>query len=243
MKTDIILAGVGGQGILSIAAVLGYAALESGLYLKQSEVHGMSQRGGAVQSHLRISDKPIHSDLVPKAGADLVLSVEPLESLRYIEYLASGGRLVTNITAERNIPDYPEQADVLEAVHAVPGSITIDADEIARRVHNRQGMNMVMTGAASPFLSVPFEAIVESVRRVFARKGDEVVDKNIAALQAGREFVLDRSTAEAVGGGATDGTGKSAPGAQGSGEPPDPAAPPGPAGGTTDGPTQEAARS
>ena len=89
MKTDIILCGVGGQGILSIATVLGQAATASGLYLKQAEVHGMSQRGGDVQSNLRLSTERIWSDLIPKGQADLIISMEPMEALRYLPYLSS----------------------------------------------------------------------------------------------------------------------------------------------------------
>ena len=76
MKTDIILAGVGGQGILSIATIIGHAALNEGLYIKQAEVHGMSQRGGDVQSNLRISSDPIASDLIPLGGADVIIESE-----------------------------------------------------------------------------------------------------------------------------------------------------------------------
>lgn len=189
MKYDIILAGVGGQGILSIAAILDYAAIAAGLHLKQAEVHGMSQRGGDVQSHLRISDAPIHSDLIPSGSADLVLSVEPLESLRYLSYLAPKGRLVTNTTPVVNIPDYPPIDQVLERIRAIPGSITVDADAIAREVRNRKGMNMVMVGAASHFLELDLQFLIDGVRAVFGRKGEDVVNRNVAALHAGREFV------------------------------------------------------
>ena len=96
MKTDMILSGVGGQGILSIAAVVGEAAVNEGLYMKQAEVHGMSQRGGDVQSNLRLSDQPIASDLIPKGQADLIVSLEPMEALRYLPYLKKDGWLVTN---------------------------------------------------------------------------------------------------------------------------------------------------
>lgn len=196
MKTDVILAGVGGQGILSIAAVLGYAAMDVGMQVKQAEVHGMSQRGGDVQSHLRISTAPIHSDLIPTGVADIILSVEPLESLRYLSFLSPNGRLVTNTTPERNIPNYPDIAEVLKSIGTIPGSIAIDADAIAAQVGNRRGMNMVMTGAASPFLSIPFEAVAAAVRRVFARKGADVVEANIAALDAGRAYALSRLNPE-----------------------------------------------
>ena len=106
-KKDIILAGVGGQGILSIATVIGWAALDQNLHLKQAEVHGMSQRGGDVQSNLRLSRERIWSDLIPKGGCDLILSLEPMEALRYLPWLAPDGWIVTNTTPFVNIPNYP----------------------------------------------------------------------------------------------------------------------------------------
>ena len=159
MKTDIILAGVGGQGILSIAAAIGLAAVKSDIYLKQSEVHGMSQRGGDVQSHLRISDKPIASDLNPKGKADLIISVEPMESLRYLPFLAKDGWLVTNINPFNNIPDYPELESILKQIKAIPNHIAIDADAIAKTAGSSRSLNIVMLGAASPFIDISFFAI------------------------------------------------------------------------------------
>jgi indolepyruvate ferredoxin oxidoreductase beta subunit len=155
MKSDIILSGVGGQGILSIAATIGMAALENNLFLKQAEVHGMSQRGGAVQSHLRISEKEIASDLIPLGKADLIISVEPMESLRYLPWLSENGWLVTNTTPFVNIPDYPEMKDLLDEIEKLPHHIAINADEIARQVKSPRSSNMVMLGAASPFLDLP----------------------------------------------------------------------------------------
>ena len=190
MKCDIILAGVGGQGILSIATVLGYAAVESGLYLKQAEVHGMSQRGGDVQSHFRISDKPIFSDLVPEGKADIIISVEPMESLRYHPYLSETGYLVTNTTPFVNIPNYPEIEDVIAEIKKLPRHIAIDADSIAKEVKNPRGMNMVIAGAASVFMDLDFELMKKSINVIFGRKGEEIVNSNIAALEAGREFSL-----------------------------------------------------
>lgn len=188
MKLDIILAGVGGQGILSIATVLGYAAIQSGLSLKQAEVHGMSQRGGDVQSHLRISDKTIYSDLVPKGAADIILSVEPMESLRYLPYLSTEGWLVTNTTPFKNIPNYPELEKILDEVKKVPQHVAIDADGMAKDLKNSRGMNMVMAGAASLFMDIDFEKLKEGIRYIFGRKGQEIVDLNIATLEAGRKF-------------------------------------------------------
>ena len=188
MKCDIILAGVGGQGILSIATVLGYAAVESGLYLKQAEVHGMSQRGGDVQSHLRISDRPIYSDLVQKGKADLIISVEPMESLRYLPYLHHDGWLVTNTVPVVNIDNYPDIEAVMAEIKKLPRHIAIDGDKIARDLNNLKGMNMVLAGAASVFIDLDFNIMKKGVENIFASKGEEIIKANIAALTAGREF-------------------------------------------------------
>ncbi len=188
MKSDIILAGVGGQGILSIATVIGVAALADNLYLKQAETHGMSQRGGAVYSHMRISDQPIFSDLIPGGSADLILSVEPMESLRYLPYLSETGYLVTNITPFVNIPNYPEHEAILDEIRKHPRNIAIDADAIAREVGSTRASNMVMLGAASPFIDIDFSKLENGIRTIFERKGEEVVNMNLDALRRGRKF-------------------------------------------------------
>jgi indolepyruvate ferredoxin oxidoreductase beta subunit len=188
MKTDIILAGVGGQGILSIAASLGAAALNENYYLKQAETHGMSQRGGAVVSHLRISDKPVFSDLIPTGEADIILSVEPLESLRYLPYLSKEGALVTNTTEFRNIPNYPELKKTFEDLSHKVNIVRIDADKIAREIGNPKASNMVMLGAASPFINIHNEIIVEGIKTIFKPKGNKIVEMNILAFNAGKKF-------------------------------------------------------
>lgn len=190
MKIDIILAGVGGQGILSIATTIGQAAIACGLNLKQAEVHGMSQRGGDVQSNLRLSDKEIASDLIPAGKADMILSVEPMESLRYLPFLAKDGWLVTNSTPFVNIPNYPEEAKVKAEIEKVKNHIFIDADKIAKELGAPRAMNIVMLGAASPFLDIPYEKLQDAIRNIFARKGDAVIDANLKALEAGREFSI-----------------------------------------------------
>ncbi|MEJ2103392.1 MAG: indolepyruvate oxidoreductase subunit beta [Ignavibacteriaceae bacterium] len=198
MKSDIILSGVGGQGILSIAATIGMAALENNLYLKQAEVHGMSQRGGAVQSHLRISEKEIASDLIPLGKADLIISVEPMESLRYLPWLSEKGWLVTNTTPFVNIPDYPDMKVLLAEIEKLPHHIAINADEIARQVKSPRSSNMVMLGAASPFLDIPYESLENGIRKIFGRKGERIVNVNIDALKEGREFALQNTPVGSV---------------------------------------------
>jgi len=186
MKTDIILAGVGGQGILSIAATIGTAAINNDLHLKQAEVHGMSQRGGAVQSHLRVSSKPIASDLIPKGACDIILSVEPMESLRYLDFLSKDGWIITNSTPFINITDYPEVEEVLVNIKKRKNSITLDADQLAKEVGSPRSSNIVALGAATPFIDIPYEAFEEAIRQIFEKKGERIVDANIAALKAGR---------------------------------------------------------
>lgn len=187
MKIDIILCGVGGMGALSSAAIISKAALEMGMYMKQAETHGMSQRGGDVQSHLRLSDQPIASDLIPEGECDIILSVEPMEALRYLPFLNREiGWVITNQNPFVNIPNYPEHEAVLAEVRKVKNHILFDADKIAKEVNNPKGTNMVVLGAASKYLGIDIEKLEAAVRSNFARKGDAVIDANIAALRAGR---------------------------------------------------------
>jgi indolepyruvate ferredoxin oxidoreductase beta subunit len=188
MKRDIILAGVGGQGILSIAACIGLAAVDNGLFLKQAEVHGMSQRGGAVQSNLRLSDKEIASDLIPYGQADLIISVEPLESLRYLPWLRSDGWLITSSNAFVNIPNYPDKEAVKAEIKKIKNHIFIDAEAIAKELGSVRSANMVMLGAAAPFLEMPFEQIEKAIAKLFGNKGEAVVELNQKAMKAGYEF-------------------------------------------------------
>ena len=188
MKTDIILSGVGGQGILSIAAAIGEAALKEGLYMKQAEVHGMSQRGGDVQSNLRLSNQPIASDLIPLGHADLIISLEPMESLRYLPYLNKEGWLVTNSQPFINIPNYPEIEKVNAELDKLPHKVVLDVEAIAKEAGSVRAANIVMLGAATPFLGLEYEKIEEGVRSIFARKGEEIVAMNLKALKAGYEI-------------------------------------------------------
>jgi indolepyruvate ferredoxin oxidoreductase beta subunit len=188
MKNDIILSGVGGQGILSIAATIGLAAVECDLFLKQSEVHGMSQRGGDVQSHLRLSDREISSDLIPHGMVDIIISVEPMESLRYLPWLSETGWLVTNSSPFININDYPPVEEILAEIRKIKNHIIIDADAIARDAGSMKSGNMVILGAASPFIEIPYKNLENAIRNLFGRKGDEIVELNLKALKAGRSY-------------------------------------------------------
>ena len=188
MKIDIVLAGVGGQGILSIATILGAAALKENLYIKQAEVHGMSQRGGDVQSNLRISSEPIASDLIPQGGADLIVSLEPMESLRYIPYLSKSGWIVTNTAPFTNIPNYPEMETVNAALDACPNVVAFNMDDMAKEVASPRTSNMVLLGAAAPFLNIEIEKIEDGINTIFGAKGEAIVEMNIKAFRAGLEY-------------------------------------------------------
>lgn len=189
MKKDIILAGVGGQGILSIAAVIGVAAVESGLNLKQAEVHGMSQRGGDVQSHLRISDQAISSDLIPQGKCDLILSVEPMEALRYLHFLAPDGWLMTSSKAFENIKDYPDLEEVFSEIRKLENHRIVEASSIAKDLGSQKVSNIVMLGAASGQLGLSLDSLRSALVSLFGRKGEEMVKLNISALEAGRNAV------------------------------------------------------
>ncbi|MDR2134321.1 MAG: indolepyruvate oxidoreductase subunit beta [Treponema sp.] len=187
MKKDIILAGVGGQGVLSIAAIIARAAVKEGLSVRQSEVHGMAQRGGAVLAHLRVAGGPIASDLVPGGGADIIVSMEPLESLRYAAWLSPEGALVTAAEPFVNIPNYPDIDSVLAAIRAFPLARIVEAAALAGEAGLARAVNMVMVGAASPFLSLRPESLEDTIGEAFAGKGGEVARANRQAFRLGRE--------------------------------------------------------
>jgi indolepyruvate ferredoxin oxidoreductase beta subunit len=188
MKKDIILSGVGGQGILSIATVIGWAALDQNLYLKQAEVHGMSQRGGDVQSCLRLSSVPIYSDLVPEGECDIILSLEPMEALRYLPFLSKDGWIVTNTVPFRNIPNYPDENAIMNELRKVPKLITLDCDAIAKDCGSPRSSNMVLLGASAGVMEIlEPEKLREGIRNVFSRKGEQIVEMNIKAFNAGLE--------------------------------------------------------
>ena len=185
-KIDIKLCGVGGQGILSIATVLGEAATAAGLQLKQAEVHGMSQRGGDVQSDLRLSTDAIWSDLIPLGGADLIISMEPMEALRYLPYLAPSGAVVTSGKPLVNIPNYPDEGALLAELDALPHVVRLDIETVARESGLPKSANMVLLGMAAPYIGLlPEDSLRGAIARVFSRKGEAVVEANLKAFELG----------------------------------------------------------
>lgn len=187
MKTDIILCGVGGQGILSIATIIGEAAMNENLYIKQAEVHGMSQRGGDVQSNLRISSNPIASDLIPKGQADVIISMEPMEALRYLPYLNENGWIITSSNPFVNIPNYPDIEVIKGDLEKVKNVIVFDIDRLAKENGVPRSANVILLGAAQKALGIDYEKLEAAIRRVFGRKGEAVVEANIKALAIGKE--------------------------------------------------------
>lgn len=187
MKQDILLAGVGGQGILSIAFVIDSAALKEGFEVKQAEVHGMSQRGGAVQSHLRLSQEYIFSDLIPKGEADMILSVEPLEALRYVDYLRPEGIIISSSAPLVNIPDYPDVDKIMAKIKEARHHLLIDSERLAKEAGSSRTQNMVMLGAASASLMVKEENLVGFIKVLFQARGENIVSANLRAFELGRE--------------------------------------------------------
>ena len=188
MKYDIVLCGVGGQGVLSVAAIIAEAAVAEGFQVRQSEVHGMAQRGGAVLAHLRIADRNIHSDLIPSGGADMILSLEPLECLRYAAFLSPGGTLITADVPIENIPDYPPLEDVYKTIAGFPKHSRVPALEIAKKAGNSKAVNMVLVGAAAKHLPLETEKMENAIRQRFASKGSEIVQMNLTAFRGGHSL-------------------------------------------------------
>ena len=186
MKTDIILCGVGGQGILSIATIIGEAAMKENLYIKQAEVHGMSQRGGDVQSNLRISSNPINSDLIALGGADVIISMEPMEALRYLPFLNKNGWIITSSAPFVNIPNYPDMETIKADYKKLDHDIMIDIESMAKENNVPRSANVILLGAAQKALGIEYDKLEAAIQRVFARKGEAIVEQNIKALAIGK---------------------------------------------------------
>lgn len=185
MNFDLVLAGVGGQGVLSIAWVLDHAAHAAGWQLKQSEVHGMAQRGGAVSAFVRLSDKPVASDLIAAGSASLIVSVEPLEALRYTSLLRADGAVVTDITPMVNIDNYPDLGALHQVLFSVPHLVVVDATRLAQAAGTVKAQNTVVLGAAAPLLPLPVATIETQLQALFEPKGERIVQANLRAFRMG----------------------------------------------------------
>ena len=186
MKKDIILAGVGGQGILTIATIIGDAAATAGVNLKQAEVHGMSQRGGDVQSNLRLSTDAIYSDLIKQGSADIIISMEPMEALRYMPYLSKEGWVVSSSHPFKNIPNYPDEQALMDEFNALPHSAALPIEDLAKQNNLPKSANMVLLGMAAPYIEILSpEQLREAIKRVFSSKGEQVVEMNCQAFDLG----------------------------------------------------------
>ena len=188
MKINIILSGVGGQGILTIAAVLDTAALDQNLFVKQSEIHGMSQRGGAVNSHVRISDHEIYSDIIPEGAAEIILSVEPMELLRQLPFLKKEGWLITDSKTFENILDYPKKDNLYKQIKSHPNHIIINATDEAKKIGNSKVANMILLGAASIIIPLPEESLQNAIKKLFKNKSEKILQLNIEAFEKGKEL-------------------------------------------------------
>ena len=190
MKKDIILAGVGGQGILTIATIIGDAAAVAGLSLKQAEVHGMSQRGGDVQSNLRLSTEEIYSDLIKEGAADLIISMEPMEALRYLTYLDKEGWVVTSSHPFKNITNYPDDEALMNELNSLPQVATLPIEDVAKEKNMPKSANVILLGMAARYIEILTpEQLRESIARVFASKGAKVVEMNQQAFDLGLNAV------------------------------------------------------
>jgi len=185
-----VICGVGGQGVLSIAWVVDQSAVDAGLHIKQPEVHGMAQRGGAVQSHMRLSDGTIWSDLIPKGEADMILSVEPLEALRYLDHLKPDGIVISSAAPYKNIPDYPDLDKVLEAIRKAPRSVVIDSEKLAKAAGTVKAQNIVLLGAASSFLILKERSLLGTIDTLFRGRGPAVLEANLKAFDLGKKVAL-----------------------------------------------------
>lgn len=191
MKTvNILLSGVGGQGVLLASAILSNAAMIQGLDIKQSEVHGMSQRGGSVVSHVRIGDT-VHSPIVPDGQCDILVGFEPLEGLRHAHNLKKGGVMVyateriNPSTVSAGFATYPE--DMEERLGSFPMERhAVKAGEIAESLGNRRSANVVLVGALSRYLDFPEDVWDKALKASIPAK---LLDLNVKAFKAGREAV------------------------------------------------------
>lgn len=187
MATNVIFAGVGGQGVILASKVLMEVAREAGFDVKESEVHGMAQRGGSVECNVRIDDR-VYSPLIPKGGADYVVSFELLEAMRKIDYLAPDGWLIVNRLQVDPAPvktgamEYPDNIEEWITAN-IPNQRVIETKDLLREAGNKKALNIVMLGVLSNYLGFSEEAWHQAIRNQVKEK---FLDLNLKAFDLGR---------------------------------------------------------
>ena len=190
MKTDVVLAGLGGQGVLSAGAILAAAALEQDLLVKTVETRGMSQRGGPVHIHVRLSDAVIHSSMIPAGRADILLAMEPIEAVRNLHYLHSEGRVYANEAPSADLRDAPRLEQALAEIRGKAHSFLLNATALAREAGSPRSANLVILGAASARFPVDLCRLEGAIRFRFQGKGEATVAASLRAFRSGREAAV-----------------------------------------------------
>lgn len=190
----LVVAGVGGQGALTIAQIILGAAWMDGYHVLQSEVHGMSQRGGEVSAHIIFSKDPVMSPTIEEGDADLLLGLEPLETLRHLTYLKKEANIITSITTIENMENYPTSKKILNLLKSIDGVIMIDSDLIAEEIHFSHGGNITLLGYASNYLPVNGEVWDKAIKERFKNKGNKIVDKNLLAFKTGKKLISNENS-------------------------------------------------
>jgi len=185
---SVIIAGVGGQGAITVAQLVLGAAWKSGYYVLQSEVHGMSQRGGEVNAQIIFDKVPVTSPVVTQGEADLLIGIEPLETLRYLSQMSKDANIIASSEPVINMDNYPKIEIILEKIKSVEGAVLIDTLKAAKELNNKHAGNICILGAASKFLPIDNEVWEAVIRERFESKGEEVVMSNIKAFQYGKKF-------------------------------------------------------
>lgn len=193
MSFDVIIVGVGGQGAILASDIIGQASLLEGKSVRAMETHGMAQRGGSVENHIRIDCR--YGGMIPLRCANLMIGLEPAEALRYGHYLSPSGKAVVNMrptvppSVTRGQATYPEIRELVEKLEGLcERVIEIDAPALATKAGHPLTMNVIMVGAASKFLPLSEESLLEGVKMLVPKKS---VDANVSAFQLGRDSFFD----------------------------------------------------
>lgn len=194
MKTDVLITGVGGQGILLTSMVIGRAATKAGMTVRSSETHGMAQRGGGVVSHVRMGD--VHSPLIPKGGADFLIAFEPLEAIRNADFIKDGCYAVVNTHpirptgSKKKIGHYPPIEDILMALMEFSQTIPIEATELAKEAGNPLTLNVVLLGAVTALKGFPINE-EDMVKMIKGSVPPKALEANMNAFELGAKEVKD----------------------------------------------------